>query len=82
VDNVIEDLNTSESEILYLLKIVDETVLELSKCPFSDQVKLKTMSEAYLMLVQRINAKVKKSSRLLDSYSNDISDIQRNISPK
>lgn len=58
-------LKSAEQEILYLLKVAEETTQELEKAPQCNYEKIETLSKAYHKLVLSVNSSLKDCSLIL-----------------
>ena len=76
-----DDFDTLEQEVLYIMKLAQETCKELEKQPSCDYNKLSSLSEGYLSLVRNVQEKVKRYSKILkdsnDNSSNQIYSVQK-----
>jgi RNase P subunit RPR2 len=75
-DDSMSKLKVAEQEILYLLKVAEETTKELEKAPHCNHEKIETLSKAYQKLVLSINSSLKDSSTILVT-SESIKDEQK-----
>jgi hypothetical protein len=65
-DALLEQLDATEKEIVYLMKATQATVFELSKLPDQcDYTLLSSLSQLYLQLVESIEDKLKEQKRVL-----------------
>lgn len=71
-DEIVESLSGTETDILHLMRLAEETVKELHEIPDGcNYEKIEAMNKAYLLLIRKIQEKMKDASKILLSQDTD-----------